>query len=446
MTFFDYSHLILAVTGADNRTLQKFGDISRLRRLTNPSSLFLNAPEVYVFVRQNGVRQVTLWREGFPTVSLGVADGADVNPEAVLNLLRSASHVCASPQQLFADAGLRRDVPCLPPDEAAVTHTDIPPRGLVTYLSTADIINLIDTDLRSAEPRCSELLAVQATAVAVGEGAFIPRVTVTNVGLYDFDVTPAADTEESAPASQPTLQEIEDELEAEAEIVSVKPRSRRLRGVWVFLILAILALGAGWATVRYIPSLIPHSTPYDGMENSVVSEPLPAESEIVTQPEDTSMMAVAADSSMIAADTVATETVTEVAAEEAIPQPVEQAPASDESVLETVDVEYLNSNTVWRRADLKSEKYRNFFDLFAAGDIKVIAEADYFAAEGVATNRTAIKMIDMLWQAYKSPTQRSNELQLKKLKGKGEIDITALYTTLSRYRDANPNKSPRPKK
>lgn len=127
-------------------------------------------------------------------------------------------------------------------------------------------------------------------------------------------------------------------------------------------------------------------------------------------------------------------------------QPVEPAPATDDNALETADVDYLNSHTTWRRADLKSEKYRSFFDLFAAGNIKNIAEADYFATEGLATNRTAIKMIDMLWQAYKSPTQRSNELQLKKLKGKSEIDITALYTTLARYRDANPNKSPRPKK
>ena len=160
MTFFDYSHLTLAVIGADNRTLQKFGDISLLRSLTNPSALFLNAPEVYVFVRQKGVRQITLWREGFPTVSLGVADGADVDPQAVVRLLRSASHVCASPQQLFADAGLRRDVPCLPMEEAAaVNSADVIPRGKVPYLSTNDIVNLIDTTLRSPEARCSELLA-----------------------------------------------------------------------------------------------------------------------------------------------------------------------------------------------------------------------------------------------------------------------------------------------
>ncbi len=446
MTFFDYSHLILAVTGADNRTLQKFGDISRLRRLTNPSSLFLNAPEVYVFVRQNGVRQVTLWREGFPTVSVGVADGADVNPEAVLQLLRSASHVCASPQQLFADAGLRRDVPCLPQDEAAPVRADIPPRGLVTYLSTADIINLIDTDLRSAEPRCSELLAVQATAVPVGEGAFIPRVTVTNVGLYDFDVTPAPEPEEAAPAPKPTLQEIEDELAAEEETVSVKrPRSRRVRGVWVFLVLALLALCAGWAAVRYIPSLIPTSTPYDGMENSVVSEPMPEEPSVTTIVEDTVAAELPADSLATLTDSIEVGE-GEIEGRERVEQPVEAAPATDDSALETADVDYLNSHTTWRRADLKSEKYRSFFDLFAAGNIKNIAEADYFATEGLATNRTAIKMIDMLWQAYKSPTQRSNELQLKKLKGKSEIDITALYTTLARYRDANPNKSPRPKK
>lgn len=450
MTFFDYSHIILAVTGADNRTLQKFGDISLLRRLTNPSSLFLNAPEVYVFVRQNGVRQVTLWRDGFPTVSVGVAEGADVNPEAVLNLLRSASHVCASPQQLFADAGLRRDVPCLPHDEETPVVSDIPSRGLVRYLSSADIVNLIDTNLRATELRCAELLAVQATAVAVGEGAFIPRVTVTNVGLYDFDVTTAPDNEETSATRQPTLQDIEDELAAEEETVNTRhPRSRRLRGVWVFVILAILALCAGWAAVSYLPSLIPTSTPYDGMENSVVSEPPVNENEMEmpAAQDDTTVMQTADDSVISTSDSVPVIDMLAVTTEEvdADTTTEQEAKTADESALETVDLEYLNTNTVWRRADLKSEKYRNFFDLFGAGNIKAIAEADYFAIQGLATNRTAIKMIDMLWQAYKSPTQRSNELQLKKLKGKGEIDVTNLYTTLSRYRDANPNNSPRPK-
>lgn len=454
MTFFDYSHLTLAVIGADNRTLQKFGDISLLRSLTNPSALFLNAPEVYVFVRQKGVRQITLWREGFPTVSLGVADGADVDPQAVLRLLRSASHVCASPQQLFADAGLRRDVPCLPMEEtAAVNSAEVIPRGKVPYLSTNDIVNLIDTNLRSPEARCSELLAVQATAVAVGEATLIPRVTVTNVGLYDFEVTPAEEKEVVPKKKVQTLQEIEDEIEAESETAAHRPRSRRLRGVWVFVVLALLALCAGWAAVRYIPSLIPDSTPYDGMENSIVSSP--ADDYEIATPEiiaDTLAPVGAADSAAIVSDTILRNDTLHVDDNAPVTPVAESAVAPEEktavadAAAEKADIAYLNANTVWRRADLKSDKYRQMFDLISSGNIKAIAESDYFAVTGVATNRTATKMMDMLWQAYRSPTQRSNELQLKKLKGKGEIDIAALYITLSRYRDANPNKTPRPKR
>ena len=86
------------------------------------------------------------------------------------------------------------------------------------------------------------------------------------------------------------------------------------------------------------------------------------------------------------------------------------------------------------------------FDLFAAGSIKDIADADYFARDGVATNRDALRVADLLWSAYRTPTQRSNERELRKLVRNGEIDLPRIYDTLSRYRDAKPNKTPRPRR
>ena len=123
-------------------------------------------------------------------------------------------------------------------------------------------------------------------------------------------------------------------------------------------------------------------------------------------------------------------------------EPVEGSLATDEAA----DLKYLNEHSTWRRSSLKSDRDKVLFDLFAAGNIKDIAEADYFAVDGVATNRDAIRVVDMLWDAYRTPTQRSNERELRKAVKGGEINLPRLYDTLSRYRDARPNKSPRPKR
>ena len=55
--------------------------------------------------------------------------------------------------------------------------------------------------------------------------------------------------------------------------------------------------------------------------------------------------------------------------------------------MRAADLKYLNEHSTWRRSSLKSDRYKALFDLFAAGNIKDIAEADYFAVDGVATNR-----------------------------------------------------------
>ena len=447
MIFSNYSYLTFAVVGADNRVLRSFGNIDRLQHLIDPSALFLNAPEVFGFVKSNGLRQISLWSEGQPTVTVGIAEGADVDAEAVLKLLREGWNISIPPRDLFAQVGLRPDVPDIPSEGTGgedEPNLPLTSRGMVTYLSSADLVNLIDTLLRTDNVKCELLLAVQATAVPVGEGAFIPRVTVTTVGLYDFGVTPAPN-HHPAPEKKPrplTLQEIEDEIEQENAAELAPPRRRRGRGV--FVILAVVALVAGWAAVRYLPGLMPNLTPYAGMEHSDVSvspEEEPREL-IFEEPEVVDTLPVGA------ADTlnlvVSPDGTSAVPAEAPVVDTPEMTPSQFDA--ENADAAYLNAHTVWHRSELKSDKYRAFFDSFAEGNIKAIAEADYFAVEGKATNRTALKLIDMMWQAYRSPTQHSNEQQLRKLKGESKIDITALYDRLSRYRDANPNKSPRPRR
>lgn len=113
---------------------------------------------------------------------------------------------------------------------------------------------------------------------------------------------------------------------------------------------------------------------------------------------------------------------------------------------EQADIAYLNANTEWRADALKSEKYRRFFASLSSGDIDAIATSDYFAVKGQATNAKAIKVVEYLWEAKGTFAEKRNVNALKELAGKESINVHDLYETLARMQDANPNKTPRPKK
>lgn len=180
-----------------------------------------------------------------------------------------------------------------------------------------------------------------------------------------------------------------------------------------------------------MPELLPSSTSYDNIESTDVSE-LHANIAAIEVADSLPANFIAADSlTVTVADTTAT-----------VEGVAENSQISDEAE----DLEYLNSNRIWNRSQLKSEKYKEFFDLFAEGDLYKIADSDFFAVEGLCTNKTAEKAVKLIWQAYKTPTHLSNRRELRKLKGKEEIDLRKLVNTLALYRDSKPNTSSRPKR
>lgn len=143
------------------------------------------------------------------------------------------------------------------------------------------------------------------------------------------------------------------------------------------------------------------------------------------------------------ADTTAVETtpaVTEVKTVE------ETAVAVEIPADEKADIEYLNAGKVWKRAGLKSEKYRSLYDAMTSGNIDKVVEHDYFMIQGQASNATAVKIADLLWAAKGSGTERSNVRVLTELADKESINLHQVYENLMRLRDGSPNTTPRPTK
>ena len=114
---------------------------------------------------------------------------------------------------------------------------------------------------------------------------------------------------------------------------------------------------------------------------------------------------------------------------------------------EQADVDYLNSSKYWKLSDLKSDKYRQLFELIRQGDITGMANHDYFAVEGRCTATEPTRIIEMAWGAYGSDNQRGNEITLRKSIGKDErIDVHKLYEDLARRMPKEPSAAPRPRR
>ena len=140
----------------------------------------------------------------------------------------------------------------------------------------------------------------------------------------------------------------------------------------------------------------------------------------------------------------------EIPAQTAAPAETPAAPvsaAAAPSADEQADAEYLNTQKVWRLADLKSESYRNLFEMIRKGDIEGMAAHDYFATEGRATNEKAVKIIDMAWGALGASTESSNRRALTKSVDKNdEIVVHDLYEDLARRMPKEANTQPRPRR
>lgn len=113
---------------------------------------------------------------------------------------------------------------------------------------------------------------------------------------------------------------------------------------------------------------------------------------------------------------------------------------------EKADIDYLNSHETWRLADLKSEKYRSFYNMLCEGNIEAIANSDYFAVKDLAKNKKAVKIVEYLWEAKGTLAEKRNVSAMRNLKKEDAIDIHKTYELLARMRDPEPNTTPRPQR
>lgn len=134
--------------------------------------------------------------------------------------------------------------------------------------------------------------------------------------------------------------------------------------------------------------------------------------------------ATTGDSAAVAATTVAP------------PTPEEQA-----------DIDYLNGATVWELARLKSPMGVALAQAITDGNIQAITSNDYFAVRGRCANPKAVTVVDMLWRATGSPTERSNGRKLRAAVKEGSVDLHTLAESLAKCRPADgENTAPRPQK
>lgn len=110
------------------------------------------------------------------------------------------------------------------------------------------------------------------------------------------------------------------------------------------------------------------------------------------------------------------------------------------------DADYLNSNTVWIRSELKTSLYQGLYDAFTRGDIEAIADHEYFASKGVAKNIYSIKIIERLWKAKGTLWDRIMRKCLRSFDYSKGLNLKEMNDVLARYAppQEKENKSPRP--
>lgn len=120
------------------------------------------------------------------------------------------------------------------------------------------------------------------------------------------------------------------------------------------------------------------------------------------------------------------------------------APVAAADDNEKADIAYLNDNTTWKLADLKSEKYRALITAMQQGDIQAVASNPYFSIPGTATNKKAISVVNYLWKAKGSNQEKRNTDKLRELTKADKANLGELIDDLSRFQPAEGNNAPRP--
>ncbi|MDE5745761.1 MAG: hypothetical protein K2H84_08945 [Paramuribaculum sp.] len=444
----DYSYISLSLTvikpDKSETRLISFGKEVTPLFTGNPLEMFLNATEVFVFDTSGNQNIVSLWkRSGDNTViaTLGIDKGCRIKPQAAIRLLRECVTLPGlKAEELFEVFGFHT-VPspcCYPVESKPSLH-----RAMRTFTSTAGLTDIVSARFSGGDREAAIVIAVDATAVPVEEEETIVRLR--NAPVPDFEV----ETKECVIKTKPqpdnrnsfyTNPQNESALEEDEEEYVVPTQKRKKGNPLIIILFVAIALGAGWAAVKYLPALIPDSD-YSHIESTDVTQIALMES---GQPEQATVSADSIEApDSIVTDETAPDSIT--ASEHAPEVKVENTAATDINA-EKADLEYLNSSKVWKRSDLKSEKYRALFNLFAAGNITDIVNAEYFAVPGMCTNRDADKVVTFLWQSYRTDTQYSNVRALKRLEGKDEIDMHKLMENLAKIRSPKPNKNPRPRR
>lgn len=117
------------------------------------------------------------------------------------------------------------------------------------------------------------------------------------------------------------------------------------------------------------------------------------------------------------------------------------------SAAEQTDIDYLNSNSVWVRSELKTAKYQALYDAFTQGDIDAIASNEYFAVKDRAKNDRANKLMNNLWNAKGSIPGKKHPGVLKKFDYSKGLDLYKLNNAIAVYmpKEEEYNKAPRPR-
>lgn len=111
--------------------------------------------------------------------------------------------------------------------------------------------------------------------------------------------------------------------------------------------------------------------------------------------------------------------------------PVTASPAAPTEA-ELSDITYLNENKVWKKDNLKSEMGIGLFNALSEGDVDAVVNNDYFAVKDRATNREAVKTIEMMWNAKGTGQSRAHSRVMKQMTEKGSLDVHKFYETIAK--------------
>lgn len=133
---------------------------------------------------------------------------------------------------------------------------------------------------------------------------------------------------------------------------------------------------------------------------------------------------------------------------------VDNNPQSDTYVISSVsaalndderaDVDYLNKHTIWKLAELKTDRYKALYRAIGNGEIDSIARHDYFMVECRCTNKKANWLIDLVWKSKGTNTEKSNVRRLREFKDLDEMDLNKIIDRVALAQPREPNKEPRP--